>query len=279
MSLFVTSLNSGSNGNCYYVGNQTEAVLVDVGLSCKEVEKRMNRLGLPIENIKAIFISHEHSDHIKGLSIFSRKYQLPVYITTSTLNNGRIALESHLVKNFTAQEPVTIGSLSIAAFPKFHDACDPYSFLINCDEVCVGVFTDIGKPCSQLIKHFKLCNAAFLESNYDDDMLDQGNYPYHLKARIKGGRGHLSNKQALQLFINCRPTFMTHLFLAHLSKNNNCPNLVQTMFNEHANGVEVIVASRYEETPIYQIFKNTHAPIAVFVKPRYIVSQLSLPFA
>ena len=100
MSLFITSLNSGSNGNCYYVGNAQEAVLIDAGISCRETEKRMKRLGLSMDTVKAIFISHEHGDHIAGVSVLAKKYQLPVYITPPTLNGGRIALDKSLVKSF-----------------------------------------------------------------------------------------------------------------------------------------------------------------------------------
>ena len=253
MSLFVSSLNSGSNGNCYYVSNHDEAILVDAGISCREIEKRLIRIGASIQKIKAIFISHEHSDHIRGLSVLSQKYQLPVYITSATLANGRIALEKHLVNNFCSSEPVCIGGLTIHAFTKYHDAIDPYSFLISCNNTRVGVFTDIGKPCQQLINHFKTCNAAFLEANYDVEMLAQGSYPYHLKARIRGGNGHLSNVQALEVFKTHRSPNLSHLFLAHLSKNNNCPVLVENMFTDCANGIKVIVASRYHETPLYQV--------------------------
>ena len=253
MSLFITSLNSGSNGNCYYVGNETEAVLVDAGISCKEIEKRLLRLNLNIQIIRAIFISHEHSDHIKGVSVFSKKHQIPVYITKRTLHNGRIALEKHLAIHFEAFEEIRIGNLCITSFPKRHDACDPYSFSISCNEMNVGVFTDIGSPCGNLIAHFKKCHAAFLESNYDTDMLVNGNYPYHLKKRISGGNGHLSNAQALEIFQMHRPPFMKYLFLAHLSKNNNCPDLVSRLFNDCACGVEIIVASRYEETKVYEL--------------------------
>jgi len=253
MSLFITSLNSGSNGNCYYVGNETEAILVDVGISCREIEKRMHRLGLHIGNIKAVFVSHEHSDHIKGLPTLIKKYQLPVYITPATMQSGQLNFESHLVKTFNAHEPVGVGNLSITAFPKFHDASDPYSFVISCNNICVGVFTDIGRPCKQLIQYFKQCHAAFLEANYDEEMLDQGNYPIYLKNRIRGGLGHLSNRQALELFIAHKPDFMTHLLLAHLSKNNNRPELVHDLFNARAKNVTVVVASRYEETEVYDI--------------------------
>ena len=278
MSLFVSSLNSGSNGNCYYIGNAEDAILVDAGLCCKEIEKRMMRLQLSISKLKAIFISHEHSDHIKGLSIFSRKHQLPVYITANTLLNGRIALEQHLVHSFSANEPVIIGSLRIMAFAKHHDACDPYSFIVSCNKVNVGVFTDIGQPCAGLKKYFKLCHAAFLEANYDEVMLQNGSYPYHLKRRITGGKGHLSNRQALEVFINCRAAGMSHLFLSHLSKNNNCPQLVQQLFEENANGVQIIVASRYSETAIYQIQASVENAAVVAPPVKQKAAQLAFAF-
>lgn len=253
MGLFVSSLNSGSNGNCYYVGNADEAVLVDVGISCREVESRMKVLDLDIKKIKAVFISHEHTDHIRGVELFSKKHQVPVYITDRTRRHGRVKLEKHLSKTFSSASPVEIGKLSVTAFNKFHDAADPYSFTISCNEVNVGVFTDLGKPCSNLIHHFRQCHAAFLESNYDEGMLQNGKYPYHLKKRITGGLGHLSNTEALELFRNHRSEKLSHLFLSHLSQNNNCPKLVQQLFDAHANGVKMIVASRSEASAVYHI--------------------------
>jgi len=257
MSLFVTSLNSGSNGNCYYVGNGQEAVLVDVGISCREIEKRMARLGLAMGSLKAIFISHEHADHIRGVVVLARKYQLPVYITPATLKNSPISLEAELVNSFTADQPVIIGTLSVTAFIKLHDASDPHSFIVEGNGTKIGVFTDIGTPCKQLIHYFKQCHAAFLEANYDDELLEQGRYPFYLKERIRGGNGHLSNKQALDLFIKHKPVFMNHIFLSHLSRDNNSPELVLELFTKHARGANIIVASRYEEIPVYTI-RNTH---------------------
>ena len=253
MSLFITALASGSNGNCYYVGNDGEAVLVDVGISCREVEKRMRRLGLSMAKVKAVFVSHEHNDHIKGLRVLTNKYNLPVYITSNTLKHGGLYLDRGLVQEFRAYEPVTIGGLEVNAFPKLHDAVDPYSFVVSQNGIRIGVFTDIGRPCENLIYHFAQCHAAFLESNYDEHMLEVGGYPYYLKKRISGERGHLSNTQALELFTTHRPAFMSHLFLSHLSKNNNCPKLVEELFNGHAQGVKIVVASRYEETALYTI--------------------------
>lgn len=253
MSLFITSLNSGSNGNCYYVGNAHEAVLIDAGISCRETEKRMKRLGLSMSKVKAIFISHEHSDHISGIPVLAKKYSLPVYITPGTLIHLRLNFTDYRFINFLADEPVIIGDLAITAFVKAHDATDPHSFIISCRDITVGVFTDIGTPCERLTAHFSKCHAAILEANYDDHMLDTGGYPYFLKQRIRGGNGHLSNKQALEVFVNHRSPFMSHLLLAHLSKNNNDPDLVHQLFNTNANGVEIVIAPRHEETPVYFI--------------------------
>lgn len=253
MSLFISSLNSGSNGNCYYIGNEKDAVLIDAGISCREIEKRMKRLNLSMQKVKAVFVSHEHTDHIRGLHSLVKRHKLPVYITTPTLKFGRLYFEYDVARNFTAHQIIAIGELKIIAFPKLHDASDPYSFTVSYNDINVGVFTDIGLPCENVIKHFQQCHAAFLEANYDDEMLDKGNYPYHLKKRIRSEKGHLSNKQALELFKRHRPSFMTHLVLSHLSQNNNSPELVEEIFTQHAQGVKMIVASRYQETAVYQI--------------------------
>lgn len=253
MTLFIASLNSGSNGNCYYIGNQDEAVLIDAGLSCRETERRMRRMGLPLSRVRAIFISHEHDDHIRGLEVLSQRYQLPVYITQPTLDQCRFPPPQNLVRAFDPGEPVNIGGLTIKALAKNHDASDPYSFTVASPTVCIGIFTDIGVVCDNLIRHFTQCHAAFLEANYDEDMLMKGRYPWPLKNRIRGGHGHLSNGQALELFLDYRPPFMSHLLLAHLSQDNNRPELVQQLFEERANGTTIVVASRYNESEVYAI--------------------------
>lgn len=262
MALYFTSINSGSNGNCYYVGNEDEAILVDVGLTCKEVEKRMLRLNLSLQKVKAVFISHEHSDHIKGLTVFAKKYKIPVYISAATLKSSKLALDEHNTFGLSHIQNIQIGKLQITAFSKFHDAADPYSFTVECNGVRVGVFTDIGSVCDRLVSQFKRCHAAFLESNYCANMLANGQYPYFLKRRITSGRGHLSNAQALDLFLNHRPDYMSHLLLSHLSKDNNDPFLVEQMFNDVAGNTMIKVASRDCETEVYYVsdqnFKSYH---------------------
>ncbi len=264
MSLFIASLNSGSNGNCYYVGNATEAVLIDAGISCRETERRMQRTGLDMGKVKALFVSHEHIDHIRGVPMLAKKYQLPVYITNATLQHSGMALAG---LPFKALEPVTVGGLEVMPFSKYHDAADPHSFLISYDGVRVGVFTDIGAPCDQLVHHFGKCHAAFLEANYDPHMLDTGRYPIYLKNRIRSGHGHLSNIQALDLFNTCRPETLQLLLLAHLSRDNNSPELVHELFSRHANGVEIVVASRYEETKVFEVKAGTvPAPVNITLR-------------
>lgn len=258
MTLQVASLNSGSNGNCYYVGTAQDAILVDAGLSCRETERRMKRLGLNIRNVKGIFISHEHGDHISGIGKLVKRFGLPIYITRSTHQFSSLELPGEHVRYFDSNQSLEVGTLKILPFPKLHDAVDPHSFLVSAktdsgEDVRVGIFTDIGVPCERVIEHFSQCHAAFLESNYDEMMLERGTYPQALKNRIRGGQGHLSNKQALQLFREYRPAFMTHLFLSHLSHHNNTPSVVQRMFDAHAGNTKIVIASRYRETELFTI--------------------------
>lgn len=253
MGMYFTSLNSGSNANCYYVSNGKEAVLIDAGLSCRETEKRMKRLGLEMEQVKAIFISHEHSDHITGLEVLSRKHKLPVYISQKTLANSNLSIDPSLVRYFNKEETVVIDQLQIKCFSKSHDAADPFSFMISSQNINVAVITDIGYACKQVLRYFQQSHAVFLESNYCDTMLANGDYPYHLKRRISSDHGHLSNAQALDLFLNYRTPQLSHLILSHLSKNNNTAQTVDALFQPHAGSTKVVVASRYEESALFSI--------------------------
>ena len=253
MSLYFASLASGSNGNCYYIGNSHEAVLIDAGISCRETEKRMARLGLSIQLVRAIFISHEHTDHTNGARMLSNKHNIPVYISEPTNRNRSLNLDEKLKMPLLANWPVEVGGLKVKAFPKMHDACDPLSFTVSGGGSTVGVFTDIGSICENVAHNFSQCHAAFLETNYDEEMLEQSRYPAFLKKRIKSDHGHLSNLQSLELLNSHRSPFLTHLLFSHLSQDNNDPQKVLALFSKHANGIQLEIASRQHETKLYQI--------------------------
>jgi phosphoribosyl 1,2-cyclic phosphodiesterase len=253
VSLYISSLASGSNGNCYYIGNDHEAILVDAGISCRETELRMKRIGLSMRKVRAIFISHEHTDHTRGAEVISRKFRIPVYLTAKTHSNSKLWLDPELLKFFSPYAPVRFGELTVHAFPKQHDASEPHSFTVEGNGITAGVFTDIGITCEHVTRHLSHCHAAFLESNYDEKMLEEGSYPNYLKKRIRGDYGHLSNRQALELFTNFRSPFMSLLILSHLSAHNNSPQLVEELFTRHAYGIRIVVASRYQESELFTI--------------------------
>jgi len=253
MSLNFASIASGSNGNCYYIANESDAIFIDAGISCRQTEQRMKRLGLEIENIKAIFISHEHSDHTYGATVLSKKYDIPVYISEPTFSMSKITLTDKRMMPIMANWPIQIGSLQVKAFTKMHDASDPMSFIVSNGDKTIGVLTDIGTVDPTLIENFALCQAAFLETNYDDEMLVQGRYPAFLKQRISGSHGHLSNLQAFELFQKHRHPELTHVIFSHISKDNNHPRKVIDLFSQDAVGIRMKVASRERESEVFGI--------------------------
>jgi phosphoribosyl 1,2-cyclic phosphodiesterase len=270
MSLQIASINSGSNGNCYYVGNESTAVLIDVGISGTQTVKRLKALGLNSQIIKAIFISHEHTDHVLGANTLAAKFKIPVYSSLGTARRLQHALKSIIVP-FETNNTIRINDLEIIPFLKKHDAHDPHSFVVHHQGISVGIFTDIGHACEQLKHYFKQCQAVFLEANYDATMLENGPYPLALKNRIKGDWGHLSNDQALELLQTHRNPELSHLILTHLSKENNAVELVDQLFRNHANGAMVHVASRHEASPVFVVHAKP-TPVHIYMEQK----QMSL---
>lgn len=254
--------------------------MIDAGISCREIEKRLKRLALAIEKIKAVFISHEHGDHIHGVSALSKKHKIPVYITEATYRAGNLQLDANLLCKLKTSDSIAIGALRVTAFPKRHDAIDPCSFVISHQAVSVGVFTDIGDNCDQVRTHFKQCHAVFLEANYDEEMLEKGSYPLALKKRIRNGYGHLSNKQAVKLLEEHSSPFLSHLFLSHLSRNNNSPEkALQTFISTSlAADIHISVAPRDQETAVYLIdgSKRVETTRTHSAKAKRVSTQLDL---
>lgn len=271
MQLKFASLNSGSNGNCYYIGNDEHAILIDAGLSRRETERRMQRLNLRMDHVRAIFISHEHIDHIRGVEGISKRYGIPVYITAATKGNSSMYIPEELIRDFRAQTEIVAGNLSVVPFSKKHDAADPHSFIIKYNDIVVGVMTDIGAACDNVKQHIGQCHALLLESNYDHEMLMNGRYPYPLKQRVSSDVGHLSNDQALALVMESGSDDLKLLLLGHLSKDNNREQLVREVFSSLEGKMHVDIASRFNESRVYAIEKKSE-----IVSIRTLTGQLSI---
>ncbi len=245
------ALASGSNGNCYYIGNHRDAVLVDAGITAKLILARMKKQNLEASKIKAIFITHEHSDHAMGARVLSKKLHIPVFLTSRTFVGMYPNQKPLGPRFFEAGQEIEVGSFRIHTFLKNHDAAEPCSFRIEHDGMHVGVFTDIGSACDNVRKHLEKCHALFLESNYDDTMLREGSYPWPLKQRILSDHGHLSNDQAFELLKNHSGSHLEVVFLSHLSAENNTPEKAISRFEELKEKYKIRLTSRHAPTDVF----------------------------
>ncbi len=222
--LSVCMLASGSKGNSIHISDGYTSILLDAGLSGVEIERRLKRAGYCPEQISAIVVSHEHSDHIKGVGILSRRYKLPVYISGETRKCSQDIL-GNLPETvlFQCGNTFRINTLTIRPFSLSHDAADPAGFIFSNGNIKIGIATDLGIATSMVKSHLKDCQALILEANHDPDMLINGPYPWPLKQRVKGKTGHLSNTDSGVLVKELHHEKLTHVILAHLSETNNTP--------------------------------------------------------
>ena len=224
------SIASGSSGNCIYVGTDTTHVLVDVGISRKRTEEGLHSLGIDPRILDAVFITHEHSDHISGLGVFSRKYNVPIYATPKTVEaicrcRSLGAIDESLFQTVRADESFTIKDMTVNPMRISHDAADPVAFRIACGKKKMAVATDLGVYTDYTIEHLKGLDVLLLEANHDIHMLQVGAYPYPLKQRISGELGHLSNETAGKLLCQVLHDDLKAVMLGHLSKENNYAEL------------------------------------------------------
>jgi phosphoribosyl 1,2-cyclic phosphodiesterase len=251
--LEICAIASGSNGNCYYIGNEKDAILIDAGISAKQIIARMLERGLNPFKVKALFITHEHSDHMRGARGVSKKMNLPVYLTAKTHNGSYKNLRPDYPKYFTPGDKIEIGDFIIHTFLKNHDASEPCSFRVQHENKNIGVFTDIGEPCENVTAHLKRCDGLFLETNYDEKMLWEGHYPYFLKKRVASEVGHLSNHQAFELLQTHAGENLKCVFLSHISKENNTPEIALDSMFALTSRFEIKLTSRYEAGEVYQL--------------------------
>lgn len=249
--LEICAIASGSNGNCYYIGNEKDAILVDAGLSGKQILLRMNKLGLNPSKIKAVFITHEHGDHMRGARGINKKLEVPIYLTAKTYNAAYKNTRPNSPKYFTPDQEIEIGDFTVFPVLKNHDAAEPCSFRIQYKEKNIGVFTDIGEACDNVKSNLKKCDGLFLESNYDEKMLWEGSYPHFLKKRVASEVGHLSNDQAFELLEKHANENLKCVFLSHISRDNNTPEKALESMESFTSKFEVKVASRYEPSEVF----------------------------
>ena len=221
--LAVCVLASGSKGNAVYVSDGRSAILIDAGLSGREIERRLQSKGLRPEELCALVLSHEHADHVQGVGVLSRRYRLPVYITPKTAEAAyRLGTLTETV-HFECGITFRIAGLEIHPFSLSHDAEDPAGFTIRSNGLKLGMVTDLGMVTSMVREHLKGCHALILEANHDDAMLLNGPYPWPLKQRIRSRTGHLSNTDSSTLLSDVLHDRLQHVILAHLSEINNTP--------------------------------------------------------
>ncbi|MFO8002318.1 MAG: MBL fold metallo-hydrolase [Marinilabilia sp.] len=252
----ICALASGSNGNCYYIGNNRDAVLVDAGISRRQVLQRMKERGLDPSKIRAVFISHEHADHFRGIRVLSKHLDIPVFMTRPAYEKSWGPNRPAKISFFDPGDILKVGGFNIYTFLKQHDAAQPCSFRIEHDELNVGIMTDIGEPCQNVQHHFSTCQALFLESNYDEDMLWNGAYPLYLKNRVASAFGHLSNKQACELLTSYGGDDLQVVFLSHLSEDNNRPEIAMEAFQGVKNKYQVKLTNRYAPAELFRLEKK-----------------------
>lgn len=235
-TLSVCVLASGSKGNAIYISDGTCSILVDAGLSGKAIERRMRERDLDPAALTAVLVSHEHSDHIQGVGVLSRRYNLPVYIAKNTLKAAPQLGKLHEANHFECGQGFSIGKLSIHPFSISHDAVDPAGFTFQQNGTKIGIATDLGIATTMVKEHLKDCMLLVLEANHDPEMLINGPYPWPLKQRIKGRSGHLSNQDTQSLLKEIQHEQLKHVILAHLSETNNTPDMAYQMVGEAITG-------------------------------------------
>lgn len=221
-----SSLGSGSKGNATLVRAGSTLVMIDCGFSLRETLRRMARLGVSPEQLDAILVTHEHSDHCSGVAALSRKYHVPVYLTHGTLGTGRCE-GSHEARCFNCDESFEVGEIGVRAVAVPHDAAEPCQYVINWRQCSLGILTDLGSITPHVVENFSACDGLVLEFNHDLPMLESGEYPPQLKRRVGGDWGHLNNEQAVELLRQIDHRGLSRLVVAHISEKNNRRELAE----------------------------------------------------
>jgi phosphoribosyl 1,2-cyclic phosphodiesterase len=229
MKLNFCSLSSGSSGNCYYLGNEFHGILIDAGISATSIRKFLKNIDISMQTIMGVLITHNHIDHIKGLEVLTRKNSLPAFTTGKiwkSILSPKGKITSDCIREIPLQQKFHLAGFDIEAFPVCHDAPETIGFHICAGDKKITIATDLGHICQISAPYIKAANLLVIESNYDEQMMVNGKYPHFLKARIRSDHGHLGNHQTSAFLADILSDNLSHICLAHLSKNNNTPEIV-----------------------------------------------------
>jgi len=266
MELNFCSLSSGSSGNCYYLGNEFNGILIDAGIPAGAIRKFLKNMGISMQTIMGVLITHNHSDHIRGLELLTRKNNLPVF-TTNNIWESIISPKNRISGNFmheiALQQKFHLAGFDIEAFPVSHDAPETIGFHICAGYLKVTIATDLGHICQTAAPYIQAANLLIIESNYDEQMLVNGKYPHFLKARIQSDHGHLGNHQTSAFLADIVGENLRHICLAHLSNKNNTPEIalqtLQQTFSERGistNGqLQISILNRYMPSEVIRLIE------------------------
>jgi phosphoribosyl 1,2-cyclic phosphodiesterase len=256
----VSALSSGSSGNCFYIENEkrNRSILVDCGISCKQVEERLAHIKKDPNKIKAVFVTHEHTDHIKGIDVFARKFNVPIFAPKKIAQNHFLCSDSSLINEIKNDETIKFGKMHITAFPKSHKSLDPVSYNLLENRKKLSVITDAGYACPNVIENVSDSNFLCIESNYDEKMLMEGMYPWPTKQWIKGDTGHLSNMQSAACVLEHGTRKLKDIMLCHLSQNNNTPEKALETYSyfmkqRHDIKPEINISLRDSATQLFRV--------------------------
>ncbi|WP_067840457.1 MBL fold metallo-hydrolase [Amphibacillus sediminis] len=264
MTLSFTVLASGSSGNAFYIGTEKERILVDAGLSGKQLERLFEQANLNPKDLSRILVTHEHSDHIKGLGIIARKYNLPIYANEKTWKAmegsiGKISLDQKFI--FNMEEVQTFHDIDVESFGVSHDAAEPMFYTFHHHGKKVALVTDLGYVSEKIKKTVENADALIFEANHDVSMLQMGRYPWNVKRRILGDYGHVSNDDCAVALADIIGERTKRIYLAHLSKDNNMKELARMSVENHLKeadfpihfGLDIHDTDPVTPTPLYQV--------------------------
>lgn len=255
MTMRFCSLASGSSGNCHLINDGEHSILIDAGLSGKQIENKIKEIDIDLKSLSAILVSHEHSDHICGVGVLSRRYNIPIYANEGTWTGmeskiGKIKDEN--IKYFKSNESFSIRDFNIKPYSISHDANEPVGFSIEKNKVKVSIATDLGYINEDIMEQIKDSNLVVLESNHDEEMLKAGSYPYYLKRRILSNFGHLSNEAAGNAIVDLVSRNVKSVLLAHLSRENNFPELAIATVKNILDNKKIIVGKDINLDLVYR---------------------------